>query len=186
MDEYLNTKSGQILANQIAVETGTALHECYQCGKCSAGCPMAHAMDLMPRQIVHYMQLGMMDEILKSKSIWLCASCHVCAERCPHSIDIPALIEKARQAAKKQGIIRVKEVDRFTDIFLDNVKVFGKSQEVVLEGLYNVTTGNLLQDMNNVPHMLKHKLVGPELHVVKDVKHVRKIMKNVRQGGDVT
>lgn len=183
MDDCLNRKSGKYMADKIAAHSHVKLHECYQCGKCSAGCPMAHAMDLMPREIVHYMQLGMMDDILKSKTIWLCASCHTCSQRCPHSIDIPALIENARIEAKKKGLIAVKEVDRFTDIFLENVKIFGKNQEVVLEGAYNVSTGHFMQDMINVPHMLTHKLIGPQIHVVRDRRHVRDIMITSMKGG---
>ena len=113
MDDCLNEKSGKELADGIAARAHVKLHECYQCGKCTAGCPMAHAMDVMPRELVHYMQLGMMEEILASKSIWLCASCHTCVERCPHSIDIPTLMELSRQAAKARGKIGVKTAEGF-------------------------------------------------------------------------
>ena len=125
MDDCLNEKSGKELAGSIAARANVKLHECYQCGKCTAGCPMAHAMDIMPRELVHYMQLGMTEEILASKSIWLCASCHTCVERCPHSIDIPSLMELSRQAAKARGKIGVKTVDMFSSIFMQNVKMFG-------------------------------------------------------------
>lgn len=182
MEDCLNRKSGQGLSRKIAKEASVELHECYQCGKCSAGCPMAHAMDIMPRQIVRYMQLGMMKEVLDSKSIWLCASCETCVERCPHSINLPGLMERSRMEAKKQGRVAVDEVDKFTEIFLLNVKAFGKSQEAILEGLYNVSTKNFMQDMNNVPHMLKHKIVGPEIHTVKDRAKVREIMAKSLEG----
>ena len=76
MDGCLNQNSQKAMAQRIAKEAGVNLKDCYQCGKCSAGCPMARGMDLMPRQIVHYLQLGMMTPILKSKTIWLCAACH--------------------------------------------------------------------------------------------------------------
>ena len=58
MEAILTTDNGSELANKIADEADVRLHECYQCGKCTAGCPMAHAMDIMPRQIVRYMQCG--------------------------------------------------------------------------------------------------------------------------------
>ncbi len=58
MHDILNKKSGRKLAEKIAKEADVKLHDCYQCGKCTAGCPMAHAMDIMPRQLVHYMKLG--------------------------------------------------------------------------------------------------------------------------------
>lgn len=185
MDDCLNEKSGKELADGIAARANVKLHECYQCGKCTAGCPMAHAMDVMPRELVHYMQLGMMEEILASKSIWLCASCHTCVERCPHSIDIPTLMELSRQTAKAQGKIGVKTVDMFSSIFMQNVKMFGKSHEVLLEGMYNMTTGRFMQDMENVPHMMKNKLVGIEPHTTEKPEEIRDIIeKSLAMGGE--
>ena len=177
MDRGLNNReNAKALAARIAKDAGVDLQDCYQCGKCSGGCPMAGDMDLKPRQIIQYMRLGLMGDVLRSKSIWLCAACHTCVDRCPHDINLPGLIEGARMEAKRRGMIGVKEVDKFTDIFLENVKMFGKNQEVVLEGLYNVTTGHLMQDMVNVPHMLKHKIVGPELNTTKQAAEVKELM----------
>lgn len=181
MEECLNQNSQRALANKIAEDAGVNLHDCYQCGKCSAGCPMARGMDLMPRQVVHYLQLGVVKPVLDSKAIWLCAACHTCVDRCPHDINLPALMELSRMEAKKRGMIGVQEVDKFTEIFLDNVKMFGRNQEVVLEGIYNVTTGHLMQDMLNVPHMLKNKIVGPELSMVKGAAEVKELMKRAEE-----
>ena len=164
------------LSEKIADAAGVALSDCYQCGKCSAGCPMAASMDAQPRQVVRLLQLGMADELLKSRTIWLCASCHMCADRCPNSINIPGLIENARYEAKRIKMCAVSEVDRFNDIFIENVKNFGKSQEVILEGAYNILTGNFIQDMGSVPHMLRHGIVQPELHMVKERENVRKLV----------
>ncbi|MBQ9815417.1 MAG: 4Fe-4S dicluster domain-containing protein [Lachnospiraceae bacterium] len=183
MEKILNRKEGKLLAERIAREADVKLHECYQCGKCSAGCPMADAMDLMPRQIVHLMQLGDMTEVMKSKSIWLCASCHTCVERCPHSIDIPTLMEKSRMEAQRRGICAVRDVRLFNDIFMETVRGFGKSQEVILEGAYNVTSGHFFQDMKNVPKMLQKEIVRPELNQVNAVNEVRDIMKECEKGG---
>ncbi len=183
MEKVLNREEGRLLAEKIAGEAGVKLYECYQCGKCSAGCPMAESYDLMPRQIVHYMQLGDMDPVLKSKSIWLCASCHTCVERCPHDIDIPVLIEKSRMEAQKRGLCAVREVKLFNDIFTETVRYFGKSQEVILEGAYNVTSGHLLQDMANVPTMLQKGIVRPEINTAGDVQAVKDIMSKCEDGG---
>ena len=177
MKTALTTDRDAGLADKITKEANVRPHECYQCGKCTAGCPMAHAMDVMPRQIVRYMQLGMVDEALESQTVWLCAACGTCYERCPHSVDLTALIEALRHEAKRQKICTVREVDIFTDTFLGNVNVFGKSQEVILAGVYNTLSGNLLQNMNNVPHMLKQEMIKPEIHSVKDKDSVRRLMK---------
>ena len=177
MENILTNDNGNELAEKIASEADVKLHECYQCGKCTAGCPMAHAMDVMPRQIVRYMQLGMVSQALHCKTIWLCAACGTCYERCPHSVDLTTLIETLRHHAKQQKICGVREVDIFTETFLGNVNVFGKSQEVILAGVYNTLSGSLLQNMNNVPHMLKNEMIKPEIHSVKDKESVRRLMK---------
>lgn len=185
MEMILNREEGKFLADRIAREADVKLYECYQCGKCSAGCPMADSFDLMPRQIVHLMHLGDMDSVMKSKSIWLCASCHTCVERCPHDINIPALMEKSRMEAQERGICAVRNVRLFNDIFTETIRGFGKSQEVILEGLYNVSSGRLLQDMNNVPDMLRKEIIRPEINSVQDKEHIRRIMKECEEGGAV-
>lgn len=169
------------LSQKIAADAGVNLPDCYQCGKCSAGCPMAESMDVQPRQVVRLLQLGMADDLLRSRTIWLCAACHMCVDRCPNSINLPGLIEHARYEAKRRKICAVSQVDKFNDIFIENVKNFGKSQEAILEGAYNILTGNYIQDMGSVPHMLRHGIVQPELHTVTEREAVRKLVKAAQE-----
>jgi heterodisulfide reductase subunit C len=68
---------------------------CYQCGKCSALCPSMEKMDLLPNQLVRMVQFGM-EEVLESKTIWICSSCFSCAVECPKGIDIASLAEVLR------------------------------------------------------------------------------------------
>lgn len=75
---------------------GQDLLACYQCGKCSAGCPMASYMDILPNQMIRYAQLGMKDELLASEAIWLCVSCLTCNSRCPKGVRIAEVIEALR------------------------------------------------------------------------------------------
>ncbi|MGB2844291.1 MAG: 4Fe-4S dicluster domain-containing protein [Candidatus Aminicenantaceae bacterium] len=77
--------------------SGQNLLACYQCGKCSAGCPAVSEMDILPNQIISYAQLGLKNELLQSKSIWICASCFTCNARCPKGINIAEIIEAIRQ-----------------------------------------------------------------------------------------
>jgi heterodisulfide reductase subunit C len=76
--------------------SGQTVLACYQCGKCSAGCPMVSLMDLLPNQIIRLVQLGQIDEVLKSKTIWLCASCFTCTARCPKGVDLAKVMEALR------------------------------------------------------------------------------------------
>lgn len=76
---------------------------CYQCGKCSAGCPMAAHMDVMPNQIIRMAQLGMQEQLLATRAIWLCVSCMTCNTRCPKDIRIAEVIESLRETALRNG-----------------------------------------------------------------------------------
>ncbi|MBU1235933.1 MAG: 4Fe-4S dicluster domain-containing protein [Gammaproteobacteria bacterium] len=77
--------------------SGQNLLACYQCGKCSAGCPMAKHMDIPPNQMIRYVQLGLKKDLLASESIWMCVSCLTCNSRCPKGVRIAEIIESLRQ-----------------------------------------------------------------------------------------
>lgn len=83
--------------------SGENLSACYQCGKCSAGCPGVTQMDILPNQLIRYAQLGLQEELLKSKSIWICASCMTCNTRCPKGINVAEVIEAIRQILLRQS-----------------------------------------------------------------------------------
>ncbi len=70
---------------------------CYQCGRCTAGCPMAVHMDILPNQIIRFAQLGLKDELLNSSAIWTCVTCFTCNSRCPKGVRIAEVIEVLRQ-----------------------------------------------------------------------------------------
>lgn len=76
---------------------------CYQCGTCTAGCPFLDEMDLTPDEVIR--QLVLDDKtVLDSTTIWICASCFTCAERCPRDIDVTRIMEALRQIVLRQSI----------------------------------------------------------------------------------
>jgi heterodisulfide reductase subunit C len=94
--------------------SGQNLLACYQCGKCSAGCPAVSEMDILPNQIIRFAQLGFKEELLESKSIWICASCFTCNARCPKGINIAEVIEALRQILLRKRKDHLK-VEKLTD-----------------------------------------------------------------------
>jgi heterodisulfide reductase subunit C len=85
------------LVHRVEEYSGQDLMACYQCGKCAAGCPVAFAMDMLPSQVIRYAQLGLVDKLLESKTIWLCAACQTCYTRCPKGIDLSRIMEALRE-----------------------------------------------------------------------------------------
>jgi len=88
---------------KIEQRSGQDLMACYQCGKCSAGCPVAGSMDILPNQIIRLVQLGQEDEALGAESIWYCAACLTCAGRCPKGVDLAQVMEALREMAMDKG-----------------------------------------------------------------------------------
>jgi len=93
--------------------SGQNVLACYQCGKCSAGCPMVSLMDLLPNQIIRLIQLGQFNDVLKSKTIWLCASCFTCSARCPKGVDLSKVMEALRLLLlrKSTNYVEPSEID---------------------------------------------------------------------------
>lgn len=84
------------LAKELEEISGQKVSACFQCGKCTGGCPVVRSMDIYPHQVLRYAQLGLLEELLHSKTLWICASCQTCDSRCPRDVDIPKVIEALR------------------------------------------------------------------------------------------
>jgi len=83
--------------------SGENVNSCYQCGRCSAGCPFAFEMDILPNQLIRLVQLGQEEELINSKALYMCASCFTCQSRCPKGINIAKVAEAVRDLIEPKG-----------------------------------------------------------------------------------
>ena len=149
---------------------------CYQCQKCSNGCPVAYAMDYKPHQVVQMINLGMTSDLLKSATIWLCASCYTCSTRCPNDVDVAGAMDWLRQKALAEQVVpAVKEVPIFHRAFLNSIRSTGRIHELLMMVRYKVGSKRYLDDMAlGLKMFMKGKLkLVPSL--VKNRKEIKAI-----------
>ena len=160
-------------------DSGETVSHCYQCGKCSAGCPISFQMDYLPNQIIRMVQLGLEEQVLSSNTIWLCASCLTCTVRCPRKIDIAEIMDYLKRRAYRKGIVprEETEVPLFNKIFLRNIELFGRLYEMGLIGMFNLFSGEFFKDMSLAPKMFLKQKIGVFPHRIKNIKEVREIFR---------
>jgi heterodisulfide reductase subunit C len=121
------------LAEVDRIPGGARLNECIQCGTCTASCPVSFAMDLTPRQVIGMFRAGAIEELLESRTIWVCASCYQCTMRCPADIQITDLLYAFKRIAIERGIFPDRfPVHVFAETFTDMVKKYGRNYETGL------------------------------------------------------
>ncbi len=143
-------------ADIIKQTSGMDINVCYQCKKCTSGCPVAYAMDYTPTQLMHAIRLGLRDVVLNSATIWLCASCETCTTRCPQELDIAKVMDTLRIVAVHDGIKpKVPQVAAFHRVGLANIRFFGRMYELGLIGILKSSTGQFTKDMGLGMKMLQ-------------------------------
>ena len=147
------------LSARVRAATGESVADCYQCGKCSAGCPLASEMDYPPSQVLRMLQLGLdglEEDVLRSEAIWLCLTCETCISRCPKEVDLPKVMDYLRQEALRRGTVhpKAKDILAFHESFLDSIRKNGRLHEVGLVASYKLKTFHLFQDVLVAPALL--------------------------------
>ncbi len=152
------------LAQRIQEELGENVYLCYQCVKCTSGCPVGGYFDWQPNQIMRAVQLGQEDIALEAETPWLCAGCQTCTTRCPQGINIAAVMDFLTREAKARGIKPARpELNTFNEAFMRELKLWGRSYEPGLMAemtLRNRDLKALLEDAGMYLEMMKKGKVG--------------------------
>jgi ferredoxin len=76
-----------------------SVEKCFNCGNCTAICPLSSNGETFPRRLIRYAQLGLKKPLLGSKELWLCYACGECTQTCPRQADPGEFMAAARRYA---------------------------------------------------------------------------------------
>ena len=140
-------KVGASFLEEAEKRSGENLSLCYQCLKCTAGCPTAPYMDIRPNSLIRMIQMGMKQEVLGSSAIWFCVYCQTCGTRCPNEIHIGVLMDALREMAMEEGITaKEKNIHLFHEAFIQSVRRGGRAHEVTMLMEYILRSRDLMKD----------------------------------------
>jgi heterodisulfide reductase subunit C2 len=146
---------GGSLAREVKTRSGASPMNCYQCAKCSSGCPVAARADLKPHEVVRMVQMDQRQAVLASRFIWECTSCQTCTTRCPQKVDLAAMNDALRTMSRSASAVAPgTAVPVFNDIFLDTVRERGRVHEIGLMVRFKLRTRRFFEDAGKAPLML--------------------------------
>ncbi|HEY7745361.1 MAG TPA: 4Fe-4S dicluster domain-containing protein [Desulfuromonadales bacterium] len=168
--------------------SGTSVRRCFQCGKCSAGCPMRSFMEHPPNRIVRLLQLGQYERVLAGRSIWYCASCETCSTRCPNKVDLAAIMDALRKCSwDAQGPSKESYVQLANRLFIENIRSYGRQYEMRLGAVFNIKSGQFLKDLMLGPKLLskgKLKVFHQKNRNLAEIEKIFSRIEEMRKKGE--
>jgi heterodisulfide reductase subunit C len=133
------------------IPDGHKMKQCIQCGTCTGSCPVSFAMDITPRTAIALFRAGEIESILRSNTVWICASCYACTVRCPSGIKITDMMYAFKRIAMARKIFpKGLLVHALSSSFVSIVNKYGRNQEVSLLLKFGLKTG-LAKLIANIP-----------------------------------
>ena len=167
-------------------ETGRNYRKCYQCGKCTAGCPLRYEMDIPVSELVRMVQNGGEqndEDAIRSHAIWICLSCETCSTRCPQEIYPSEMMDFLRHESYRQKKVNPagRRIVNFHEAFLDSVKAHGRIYEVGLvanmkiKDTFSLNIKEMMRDVTSAPDMLMKGKLPLLPHPIKGTDEMKKI-----------
>lgn len=159
LQQSMSTTATKNIVDELA---HTRVADCYQCGKCSAGCPMGEHMDVLPSQLIRLVQMGRTDKAMRAQSPWQCVSCLTCSTRCPKSVNCAGVLDALRQLSVEQGVASPDQqrTVAFQKAFLNNIRRHGRLHELELIGEFK--TRAFMKSLS-VPFLFKDAMLAPKM-----------------------
>ena len=117
---------------------------CFQCRKCTNGCPVTFAMDLYPDEVIRMAILGQRKTVLGCRTIWVCSACETCTTRCPNEVKIAEIMDCLKEMAIQTGVpCPQPKISKLHETFLNNINTWGRVYETALLPTYWLKSGEL-------------------------------------------
>ncbi|MFA4986055.1 MAG: 4Fe-4S dicluster domain-containing protein [Candidatus Brocadiia bacterium] len=185
-------QDGNGFRSEVNLLAETSVQDCYQCGKCTAGCPMAASHDRPIHQLMRLVQLNTERarvEALSCRAVWTCLSCEVCTSRCPKNCNPAGVVDALRELSLRSGVANPGEenIQRFHEFFLNSIKSNGRVYELGLMMKYKFDAGfhfkmnTAVQDATlSLPMFSRGKLnITPDKF--ENIEEVRRIFDSVEK-----
>jgi heterodisulfide reductase subunit C len=158
---------------------------CIQCGTCTASCPTSWAMEYKPREIVGLFRAEMLDKVLRSNTVWMCASCYYCAVRCPSGIKLADIMYVLRSLAIKHGLFRREEAyPALARMFAGVVDRYGRNAETEMLTRYYLSRKNpfgMAKQLGLALKMLRRGRLPLLPKAIRGQRDLEKIMARLKQ-----
>ncbi len=179
-------RSAEPLIREVERLAGTDLNVCYQCKKCTGGCPVGRMARRGPAEVMRRLHLGAGRELLDSDIIWMCVSCETCSARCPMGIDIAAVMDALRRLARESGAAGgCRDAPLFNKAFLKSVERFGRTYDLAMVAAYKVGSRKFMADVDRFGEMLRKRKIAVLPPRGADKKTVQRIFRKAgQQGGE--
>ena len=176
---------GEVFLEHVyALQDGENINQCIQCGTCTGSCPTSDAMEYSPREIIAALHAGMLERVLKSNTVWFCASCYSCTVRCPAAIPITDVMYELKRLGTEYGLLPKRTPNAvMAQAFTESVERHGRAHEPELIQKYYLRT-NPLNFMSQVPFGLQLLARGRMAllpHNIKGVADLRKMMAAIEE-----
>ena len=137
------------LLEQIEAQGPFQTGACFQCRKCTNGCPVTFAMDLFPDEVIRMVILGQRETVLACQTIWVCAACETCTTRCPNDVKIAELMDCLKEMSVQERVPSSQpRILALHETFLNNVEKWGRLYEAGLLPVCLLKSGELLEKLH--------------------------------------
>lgn len=167
--------------DEVETTAKVTVSECYQCCRCTNGCPVARDMDITPHRVMGYIINGNREKVLSSESIWTCLQCVTCSVRCPNGIDVAHVFETLRRLSVESGLAAKSDTWHFDELFIESIAKHGRMYELETIMRYRLSGKEFLKDAAMGLAMIKKGRIGLVPHNIRERKKLAAMIREIRE-----